>query len=76
MKPFKYAIYGLLGLALATLISGMYSSKLVVSEMIGVLQIAYFGLLIQTNFSPLTLPLSALRYSNGYNDVLPESITG
>lgn len=42
-KNLKYAIYSLVGLSLLVFAIGSYSSKLIVLEMMTVIQIAYIG---------------------------------
>lgn len=69
-KSLMKVMYGLLGLALFVFIAGLYSSKIVVLEMIGMFQLSYFGLLTLNFSDPLTTPLYSLKFTNGFNDIL------
>lgn len=58
-------------LSLLTYVIGLFSSRIVATEMLGPLQISYFGLFIVNNSDPLIEPLNNLIFSNGYNIRLP-----
>lgn len=75
-KYLTMTVYGIVGLALLVFVVGLYSSKVVVTEMIGTVQTAYFGLFILSPNDPLVIALMPLIYSNGYNNLLGESNTG
>lgn len=62
-----YILYVLIGLAAIIFVLGMYSSKLIVSEMMGILQASYFGLFFVDIKYPMLPPLAFLKYSSGFN---------
>lgn len=62
-----------MGLAGAIFVIGIYSSKVVVIEMMGVMQVSAFGLLLINVYYPLINSLYVLKYSNGYADIFPKS---
>ena len=61
-------IYALLGCAGVVFVLGFLADcKIVPLDMLGLLQITYFGALLSAYTSPLRGVLSLLKYSNGYN---------
>ena len=63
----------LVALSYLIFIAGMYTSKLIVSEMMGVLQVSYFGLFYVDVKYPMMPALNYLRYTNGFNDIFAKS---
>ena len=63
----KIMTYAIVGLSFFAFIFGLYSSKIVVTEMMGVLQLSYLGLFILNYSDPLVSPLYFFKYTNGYN---------
>lgn len=61
--------YGSLGLFVAAL----FLAKFIGIEMIGVMQVAFLGLMIVTNLPPLIAPLNILVRSTGYNEAFSNS---
>ena len=70
VKPLTAASYCVVGLAFVVFLAGLHSSKVVVTEMMGVVQLAFFGLFVLDGTDPLLTSLAPLRFSNGYNDIL------
>ena len=46
---------------------GVFFAKITVTEMMGVTQLAFFGLFMLKQNDPLVQPLYLLRYANDYN---------
>jgi hypothetical protein len=68
----KYATFILIALSFLVFVLGSYSSKIVVSEMMGIIQSTYFGIFSIFYNDPAMSTLSFLRYSNGFNDIIPK----
>ena len=68
---FKYVTMVLIGLSFAVFAIGSYSSKIVVTEMMGIVQVSFLGLMMLNYHDPIVSSLSFLKYSNGFNDILP-----
>ena len=67
------AVKCIVGFGFLVYFIGLFSSRLLSSEMLATIQIAYFGLFIVNQSDPLIEPLRILVYSNGYNRVLSVS---
>lgn len=65
-----YVSYGIIGLGYSTFLIGLYSSKLVVTEMFGVLQLSYVSLLLLDYGDPLLSTLVNLRYFYGVDSMI------
>lgn len=72
-KQLAIANYALIGVSALVFILGMYSSKLIVSEMIGMIQVTYLGLFIISFNDPLMRSLNFLRFSHGFSDLIPKT---
>lgn len=60
-------IIGLVSVNFIIYLVGLFASKIIVTEMIGVLQIAYFGTFMLNFGDPLVVSLTNLKYANGFN---------
>jgi hypothetical protein len=57
-------------IGLITFVIGIFSNKIVASEMIAVMQISYLGLFIVNFSDPLIISLNKLSFSHGFNNVI------
>lgn len=71
----KYVSFGIIALGYLTFLLGMYSSKLVVTEMMGVLQLAYVGLLLLDYGDPLLSSLLNFKYFYGADSLVFKTTT-
>lgn len=75
VSKIRKSIYSLISIAFFVFFLGIYKSKVVVTEMMGVLQLSYLGLLVLNYSDPLIQPLYLFKYFNGYNFYVPKSQT-
>lgn len=58
------------GIGFVVYLLGLVSAKIVATEMVGVMQIAYFGLFIVNHSDPLIHSLNDLSFANGLNTLI------
>jgi len=59
--------------SVAMFLTGLFFAKFIGVEMIGVMQVAFIGLMVVSNLSPLLAPLTILVRSTGYDGAFSSS---
>ena len=57
------------GIGFIVYLIGLFSSRIVSSEMLSTVQVSYLGLFIVNNHDPLIEPLKNLKYTSGLNSL-------